>query len=113
MSCVCVPARVRQQRESFGTRVIFLNILSRLVSHHKLLLLNIYPFMQRYLNPSQRLLSPLLAICANLVHLAVPPQEVLPLVKEIADTFVNGARGEEVITIGINTVRMAHGYLSR
>ncbi|KAL8438429.1 hypothetical protein ACSSS7_000172 [Eimeria intestinalis] len=97
-------ARVRQQRESFSTRVVFLNLLSRLVSHHKLLLLNIYPFMQRYLKPSQRLISPLLAICANLVHAAVPPQEVMPLVKDIADNFANDTQGEEVLTVGLNAI---------
>ncbi|KAL8274448.1 hypothetical protein Esti_001608 [Eimeria stiedai] len=97
-------ARVRQQRESFSTRVVFLNLLSRLVSHHKLLLLNIYPFMQRYLKPSQRLISPLLAICANLVHAAVPPQELMPLVKDIADNFANDTQGEEVLTVGLNAI---------
>lgn len=97
-------SRVRQQRDSFGSRLVFLNLVSRLVSHHKLLLLNIYPFMQRYLNPSQRLVSPLLAVCANLVHAAVPPQEVLPLVKDIANNFVNDTRGEEVVTVGINAI---------
>ncbi|OEH75514.1 SDA1-like [Cyclospora cayetanensis] len=97
-------ARVRQQRESFGTRVVFLNLLSRLISHHKVLLFNLYPYLQRYMNPTQRLVPALLAVSANAVHAGVPPQEVLPLVKTIADNFVNDTRGEEVITLGLNAI---------
>ena len=104
---VCA-ARVRQQRESFSTRVVFLNLVSRLVSHHKVLLLSLYPYLERYLKPSQRLVPSLLAIAANSVHAAVPPDEVKPLLKTIADNFVSDTRGEEVVTLGLNAVNPKH-----
>nr|CAJ20359.1 hypothetical protein, conserved [Toxoplasma gondii RH] len=96
--------RVKGQSDRFSSRLIFLNLLSRLIGHHKLLLFNFYPFIQKYLQPHQRLVSSLLAILATAVHELVPPQELLPIVKHIADVFINETRGEEVITVGINAI---------
>ncbi|KEP62577.1 UNVERIFIED_CONTAM: hypothetical protein HHA_294430 [Hammondia hammondi] len=96
--------RVKGQSDRFSSRLIFLNLLSRLIGHHKLLLFNFYPFIQKYLQPHQRLVSSLLAILATAVHELVPPQELLPVVKHIADVFINETRGEEVITVGINAI---------
>ena len=96
--------RVRQQRESYSTRVVFMNLVSRLVSHHQVLLLGFYPYLERYLKPSQRHISALLAIAANAVHRTVPPEELKPLIKTIADNFVADSRSEEILTLGLNAV---------
>ncbi|PFH31614.1 hypothetical protein BESB_025880 [Besnoitia besnoiti] len=97
-------SRVRGQSDRFASRVVFLNLLSRLIGQHKLLLFNFYPFVQKYLQPHQRLVSVLLAILATGVHELVPPQELLPVVKHIADVFINETRGEDVITVGLNAI---------
>lgn len=60
---------------------------------------------QKYLQPHQRLVSTLLAIAATAAHELVPPQELIPVVKHIADVFINETRGEEIVTVGLNAVR--------
>ncbi|CDJ50979.1 hypothetical protein, conserved [Eimeria brunetti] len=97
-------ARVRQQRESFSTRVVFLNVLSRLISHHRVLLFSFYSYLERYLKPSQRLNPSLLAVAANSIHPNVPHPELLSLLKTIADNFVTEAAGDDAITLGLNAI---------
>ncbi|CDJ44644.1 hypothetical protein, conserved, partial [Eimeria tenella] len=95
-------SRVRQQRESFSTRLVFVNLLARLVGHHRLLLSPFYNYLSLYLSPTQRLSPQLLAAAATAAHAAVPAAELLPLLKTIADNFVSETRGEEAITLGLN-----------
>lgn len=53
--------------EKFETRMALMTLVSRVIGVHKLLLLNFYPFMQRYLQPHQRdvpqLLATLVQVC--------------------------------------------------
>ncbi len=56
--------------EKFETRMAIMTLVSRVVGVHKLLLLNFYPFMQRYLQPHQRDVPQLLA---TLVQVQRPP----------------------------------------
>ncbi len=47
--------------ERFDTRLAVLVLLSRVIGVHRLLLLNFYPFLQKYLQPHQRDVTQLLA----------------------------------------------------
>ena len=40
--------------ERFEVKVMMVNLISRLIGIHQLLLFNFYPFMQRFLKPHQR-----------------------------------------------------------
>lgn len=48
--------------ERFEVRLAMMSVVSRVVGVHKLLLLNFYPFLQRYVLPHQREAPSLLAI---------------------------------------------------
>jgi hypothetical protein len=62
---------------------------------HKLLLLNLYPFLQKYIAPHQRDVTVVLAALVQGVHELVPPDSVAPVLRQLVDQFVHDrwARG--------------------
>lgn len=42
-----------KQKDTFQMRLAFLNLISRLIGHYQLIMLNFYPLLQRYINPKQ------------------------------------------------------------
>ena len=61
---------MRKQGERFDVRLMMLNLLSRLIGAHRLLLPNFYPFVQRYMQPHQREIT---LVLAYLVQVLLPP----------------------------------------
>ena len=61
--------------EKMETRTAMITLISRIVGVHKLILLNFYPFLQRYLQPHQRdvttLLAALIQVLQTPVHLSL------------------------------------------
>ena len=51
-----------------------LNLASRLIGYHRLLVPNFYPFLQRYLQPHQREITLLLTFLVQASHELVPPE---------------------------------------
>ncbi len=62
--------------ERFETRLAALTVISRVMGVHKLLLLNFYPFVQKYCQPHQREVTQLLAA---LVQVRQGPGGMVPL----------------------------------
>lgn len=96
---------VRNSTERFEVRLIQMNLISRVMGHHKLLLFPFYTFCQRYLQPHQENVTSVLACVIQASHDLVPPEEIEPLVKHLANNFVNDRTGPEVISVGLNSVR--------
>ena len=46
-------SRVRQSNDAFSVRLMMMDVISRLISAHQLLVLDFYSFMQKYLQPQQ------------------------------------------------------------
>ena len=86
-------------------KILFTNLVSRLVGVHKLILLGIYSFFLKYLTPKQRDVTQFMAAAAQSCHDLVPPESVTPMVKKIADEFVSDGVQAEVAAAGINTIR--------
>jgi protein SDA1 len=42
------------KNERFEVRLMLINLISRLIGVHKLLLLDIYPYYQKYIEPKQQ-----------------------------------------------------------
>ncbi|KAK1861709.1 hypothetical protein I4F81_004290 [Pyropia yezoensis] len=97
--------RGRRKRESFDTRLLLLNLLTRLVGFHRLLLLGVYPYLQRYLQPHQESVPAVLACLVQGVHERVPPEELHPLIRALADNFVCDRSSVEAIATGLNAIR--------
>jgi len=89
----------------FDTKMLLIQVLSRVVGLHRLHLLHLYPFLQRYVQPSQREVTRLLAAAATACHELVPPDVLEPLVRQLVNQFVHDRARPEVVAVGINTVR--------
>ena len=73
---------------------MMLNLLSRLIGAHRLLVPNFYPFVQRYMQPHQKEVTSILAAAVQACHELVPPEMLEPLIKTLVTycTALNSAR---------------------
>lgn len=112
--------RVRQSCERFEVKLLLMNMISRLVGCHQLLLLNFYrfhfllissifiisgSFLQRYLTSHQQNVTVILTYLIQACHPLVPPEELTPVIRAIAFNFITERCSNEVIAVGINAVR--------
>lgn len=91
--------------EAFEVRLLRMNMTSRLIGVHRLHLLSFYRYLQRYLVSHQREVTQILAFLVQASHDLVPPDEVEPLVRAIANNFVAERCTEEVMAVGLNAIR--------
>lgn len=95
----------KKSTERFEVRLMMLNLISRLISYHKLLIENFYPYLQTYLKPKQENITYIMAIVAQSCHDLVPPELIYPVLREIADRFISDRSSNEAVAVGLNTVR--------
>ncbi|KAG5420456.1 SDA1 [Candida metapsilosis] len=86
-------------------KILFMNLVSRLIGTHKLIVLGIYSFFLKYLTPKQRNVTQIMAASAQASHDLVPPENIELVVRKIADEFVSDGVAAEVASAGINTIR--------
>jgi protein SDA1 len=96
--------RASKANEPFSFRLRVLQLATRLIGRHQLILLNVYPFLQRYLTTSQRQVTVVLACVAQAIHESVPEEEVHPVMSHIIKTFVAEHAGPEVMIVGLNAL---------
>ncbi|KAJ1540028.1 Severe Depolymerization of Actin [Cladochytrium tenue] len=89
----------------FELRLHIMNLVTRLIGAHKLLLLGFYDFVIPYLRPSQKEVPLILACVAQASHDLVPPDVMEPVVQAIANQFVWSNAASEVVTAGLNALR--------
>ncbi|KAI8617642.1 SDA1-domain-containing protein [Chytriomyces sp. MP71] len=89
----------------YDLRLAFINLISRLIGVHKLLILPFYTYLTPYLTPHQRQVPKLLAYTAQASHDLVPPDVIQPVVQQIADKFVWTNAATEVVVAGLNAIR--------
>lgn len=89
----------------FEVRLLFMNLISRLIGVHRLMLLNFYDFMIPYLKPHQKEVTSIIAFVAQSSHELVPPDVLEVVVQAMADNFVWSNCASEVITAGLNGLR--------
>lgn len=95
----------RRRNEPYENRLVWINLLTRLVGTHKLFVLNLYPFLQRYLQPAQPEVTRVLAYLVQGCHELIPPDVLHPTVRALADDFVSEKSSPQSMAAGINTVR--------
>lgn len=81
---------------SFEHRLVMLHVISRVIGVHELIIENFYPFIQRYLQPSQREVVAVLAVLVQSCHKLVPPLALQPVLKQVVDQFVHDRARPEV-----------------
>ena len=55
----------------------------------RLLVLNFYPYLQKYIAPHQRDVTVVLAALVMACHELVPPENLAPVLKQLVDQFVH------------------------
>ncbi|KAG1328006.1 putative protein SDA1 [Cocos nucifera] len=98
-------SRLQKCNERFEVRMMMLKVIARTIGLHRLILLNFYPFLQKYVQPHQRDVTELLAAAVQACHDMVPPDAVEPLFKQIVNQFVHDRSRTEAIAVGLNVVR--------
>lgn len=86
-------------------KIHLMQLISRLIGTHKLLILGIYTFFMKYLTPKQRDVTRIMAACAQACHDLVPPENLNVMVRKIANEFVSDGVASEVAAAGLNTIR--------
>ncbi|KAI9169246.1 hypothetical protein LWI28_009514 [Acer negundo] len=98
-------SRLQTCNERFEVKMMMLKVISRTIGLHRLILLNFYPFLQKYVQPHQRDITNLLAAAVQACHDMVPPDAVEPLFKQIVNQFVHDRSRSEAIAVGLNVIR--------
>lgn len=86
-------------------KIALMQLISRMVGTHKLMVLGIYTFFLKYLTPKQRDVTKIMAASAQACHELVPPENLNVIVRKIADEFVSEGVASEVAAAGLNTIK--------
>jgi protein SDA1 len=89
----------------FKVKILMLNFVTRLVGNHELLVLSLYPFLQKYMGGHQRDVTAILAYTVQGCHDQVPPDEIYGILKTILHNFITERCSEEQMAVGINACR--------
>ena len=87
------------------TKLLVLQLVTRLVGLHRLTILSLYSWFMKYLVPKQQSVTSFLASLAQATHDHVPPDAIEPLILKIANEFVNEGSATEVAAAGLNAIR--------
>lgn len=98
-------SRLQTCDERFEVKMMLMKVIARTVGLHHLILLNFYPYLQRYVQPHQRDVTNLLAAAVQACHDMVPPDAVEPLFKQVVNQFVHDRSRPEAISVGLNVIR--------
>lgn len=90
---------------SLDTKLLVLQLITRLVGLHKLTMVALYSWFIKYLTPRQQSVTSILASLAQGAHNLVPPDALEPLIQKIANEFVSEAAAAEVAAAGLNSIR--------
>ena len=93
-----------QTKEQFSVRLLLMDLISRFIGYHKLCVFAFYPFVQSYLTAHQQHVTRILVFLTQACHDFVPPEELFPLLRVIADNFVSDHSSPEAAALGINTI---------
>ncbi|GKT36487.1 Protein SDA1 homolog, partial [Aduncisulcus paluster] len=96
---------VEKGRSRYKVRTLMLELISRLISAHSLLVPDIYPYLERYLRPKQDQVVTMLKITVQSCHSLVPPELLLPIVKKLQLEFTTDGAATNVIIVGVTSLR--------
>jgi len=89
----------------FEFKIRIMSLIARLICTHNLLIEPFYSYMQKYAQPHQQHITQILAILSQSCHSLVSPDILEPVLMSIVNNFISDRRPNEVIAIGLNTVR--------
>jgi protein SDA1 len=93
------------KRFSLDHKVLIMQLVSRVISAHKLCVLGFYTYIMKYLTYHQLRIPAILAALAQSVHDLSPPDAITPIIRKVAHEFIHPGASGEVITAGLNAIR--------
>lgn len=93
-------SRLASKDDRWEVRLMKMNLVSRVIGVHQLIILGFYPLLIKYLQPSQRDVTMVLVSTAQATHALVPPDVLEPVLKAIANNFVTDRTSNEVMAVG-------------
>ncbi|CAH1267241.1 SDAD1 [Branchiostoma lanceolatum] len=97
--------QLESSTERFEVRLMTMDLISRLIGLHQLVLFNFYPFLQRFMQPHQREVTRILLCAAQASHTQIPPDILQQMLMTVANNFITERNSNEVMTVGLNAVR--------
>ncbi|XP_041460227.1 protein SDA1 homolog [Lytechinus variegatus] len=97
--------QLEKTTERFEVKLMMINLISRLVGVHQLILFNLYPFLQRFMQPHQKEVTKILLYTAQATHDLVPPDIIESVLRTLVNNFVTERNSNEVMAVGLNAVR--------
>lgn len=97
--------KLEKMNERFEVKLMTMNFISRLIGVHLLYLPNFYPLVMKFLFPHQREVTKVMVYAAQAAHPQVPPEELEPVVRTLANNFVTERHSNEVMAMGLNAIR--------
>jgi protein SDA1 len=80
-------AHLKRSNDPFELKLLMMNVISRVIGSHRLLLLDFYSFLHRYIQPHQKEVTQILAYAAQATHDLLPSDVMAPLLTAIAHNF--------------------------
>ena len=96
---------VQKSKLPLESKLLVLQLVSRLIGLHQLHVLPFYSYLLKYLTPRQTSVTTFLAVLAQGTHNLVPPDVLEPIIQKIANEFVSEASAAEVAAAGLNAIR--------
>lgn len=94
-----------RKKDKYETKLVFINLLTRLIGGNDLILFEVYPYLQRYMQPAQPEVTRILAYLTQACHDLVPGDVLHPILRCISDRFVSDRSSPPSVAAGINTIR--------
>jgi len=94
-----------KSRLNLEQKLQVLQLVSRLIGLHKLIIVPFYSYFLKFLKPKQPSVTTFLACLAQGTHSQVPPDELEKPIQAIANEFVSEAAAGEVAASGLNAIR--------
>lgn len=82
-----------------------MQLLSRVMSVHKISVLNFYTYIIKFLSHRQPQIPSILVALTESIHDMTPPDAVEPVIKKLAQEFVHPGVASQVIAAGLNSIR--------
>ncbi|XP_025404914.1 protein SDA1 homolog isoform X1 [Sipha flava] len=97
--------QLEKRHERFEVKMLTLDVVSRLIGLHQLIIFNFYPYIQRFLQPHQKEVVRMMQFVAQASHEVVPPDVLEPVLRTLVNNFVSERNSSDVMAIGLNAIR--------
>jgi len=98
-------SQLEKRHERFEVKMLTLDVVSRLIGLHQLIVFNFYPYIQRFLQPHQKEVVRMMQFVAQASHEIVPPDVLEPVLRALVNNFVTERNSSDVMAIGLNAIR--------